>query len=246
MKKKLEQTLLLSMILGAIGFLLNLAVVLKGYDDAGLPKHSFFPATVLPFFAILAALVPLVLFFKLKGTRKYLHMFTASLPAAVGIGAVALAIFVTSLAGLINGSQGVALWRNIFGILGGLALVPCALCRWKGTRPVWLCWGMVTMYLVLLLVANYPLWSREAALNRYFYQLLAGAMLMLTAYQQAAADAGIGNLKEYLVLSLMCVVLCPIAMLGSSQWILYLTFFVYHILNLMSLDLTRHKQHEGE
>ncbi len=246
MKKKLEQTLLLSLILGAIGFLLNLAVVLKGYDDAGLPKHSFFPATVLPLFVLLAALMPLVIFFKLKGARKYLHMFTASMPAAAGIGAVALAIFVSSLADLIQGSQGVALWRNIFGILGGLALVPCALCRRKGTRPVWLCWGAVTMYLVLLLIANYPLWSREAELNRYLYQLLAGALLMLTSYQQAAADAGIGNLKEYLVLSLMCVVLCPVAMVGSSQWFIYLTFLGYHILNLMSLDLSRHKQHEGE
>ncbi len=245
MKKKLDKALLLSMVTGSIGFLLNMAVVLKGYDSKGLPKDGFFPAMVLPFFAVIAALVPLVMFFKMKGTRKYLHMFPASIRAAAGILCVAFGIFLPSLLSLLDGSRGIALWRNIFGLVSALALIPCALCRKLGKRPVWLCWGVVTMFLVLHLVANYPVWSREASLNKYFYQLLAGAALMLSAYQQTAADAGIGNLKEYLVLSLMCVVLCPMAMMGSSQWLMYLAFFVYHVLNLLSLDLTKHKQNEG-
>lgn len=246
MKKKLEQILLLALVAGSIGFLLNIAVVLRGYDAAGLPRRGFFLASALPFYCVIAALLPGALLFKFKGERKYLQTFTASIPAAAGIAVAALGLLIPSILGLISRPRGIALWRDIVGIVAGLALVPCAFCRWKGKRPVWLGWGVVTAYLVLMLIGNYAAWTRQAELNRFLYQLLAGAALMLTAYQQAAADAGIGNLKEYLVLSLMCVVLCPMAMAGSSQWPLYLAFLIYHVLNLLSLDLSKHKSSEGE
>lgn len=246
MKKKLDKALLLSLVVGSIGFLLNMAVVLNGYDSDGLPKHGFFLATVLPFYALLAAALPIVLFYKTKGTRKYLQIFTASTPAALGMIAAALGILISGIMDLAGGAKGLVFWRGIVGILAALALVPCAMCRKKGTRPVWLCWAAVTVYLVLMLIGNYSVWTRQAVLNKFLYQLLAGAVLMLTAYQQAAADAGIGSLKEYLILSLMCVVLCPMAIMGSSQWLVYLAFLVYHVLNLLSLDLSKHKSTEGE
>lgn len=246
MKKKLDKALLLAMVAGGVGLLLNMAVVLLGYTEAGLPKRGFFIATVLPFYAFAAALYPLVSFFKMKGTRKYLHLFTASTPAAGGIVGVAASLLILSIVDLAGGAKGLSLWRSIVGILGALALIPCALCRKTGKRPVWLCWGLVTVYFVLTLVGNYSIWSSQPVLNKFLYQLLANSVLMLTAYQQSAADAGIGSLKEYLILSLMCVVLCPIAMMGSSRWLMYLAFFVYHVLNLMSLDLSKHKSTEGE
>lgn len=246
MRKKLDNALLLSLVAGSIGLLLNTAVVLNGYNSDALPKRGFFIATVLPFYAVIAGMLPIVLFHKTKGTRKYLQIFTASTPAALGMIAAALSILVSCVVDLAGGAKGLAFWRSIVGILAALALVPCAVCRKKGTRPVWLCWAAVTMYLVLMLIGNYSLWSRQAVLNKFFYQLLAGAALMLAAYQQAAADAGIGNLKEYLILSLMCVALCPIAIMGSSQWLIYLAFLVYHVLNLLSLDLSKHKSSEGE
>lgn len=246
MKNKLDKALLLSLVVGSIGFLLNMAVVLNGYDSDGLPKHGFFLATVLPFYGIIAAALPIVLFYKTKGTRKYLQIFTASTPAALGMIAAALGILISGIMDLAGGAKGLAFWRGIVGILAALSLVLCAMCRKKGTRPVWLCWAAVTVYLVLMLIGNYSVWTRQAVLNKFLYQLLAGAALMLAAYQQAAADAGIGSLKEYLILSLMCVVLCPMAIMGSSQWLLYLAFLVYHVLNLLSLDLSKHKSIEGE
>lgn len=245
MKKKLNKALLIALVCGSIGFLLNIAVVLKGYDSQNLPKRGFFPAAVLPWFTVAAAIVPVVLFFKMKGARKYLHMFTASVSAALGIFALAAGICIPSIVDLAADPKGVALWRDIVGIVAGLALIPCSLCRLAGKRPVWLCWAAVSVYLVLLLIGSYPLWSRQADLNRFLYQLLAGAALMIAAYQQSAADAGVGNLKEYLVLSLICVTLCPIAMIGSSQWVMYGCFLVYHVLNLMNLDLSGHKSREG-
>lgn len=246
MKKKLDKALLIALVCGSVGFLLNIAVVLGGYDSQNLPKRGFFPAIILPWFTVAAAAVPVVLFFKMKGSRKYLHMFTASLSAALGIFALAAGICIPSIISLTGGPKGVAFWRDIVGIIAGLALIPCGLCRLTGKRPVWLCWAAVSVHLVLLLIGSYPLWSREACLNRFLYQLLAGAALMIAAYQQCAADAGVGNLKEYLVLSLISVTLCPIAMMGSSHWVLYGCFLVYHVLNLLSLDLSSHKRGEGE
>lgn len=246
MKKKLDKALLIALVCGSIGFLLNMAVVLKGYDSQNLPKKGFFPAAVLPWFAVASSLVPVVLFFKMKAARKYLHTFTASVSAAAGIFLLAAGLAVSGIVGLAGGAKGLSLWVHIMGIVAGLALIPCGVCRLKGTRPVWLCWAAVSVYLVLLLIARYPTWSREACLNRFLYQLLATAALMIASYQQSAADAGVGNLKEYLVLSLICVTLCPIAMMGASQWVLYGCFLVYHVLNLLSLDLSHHKIAEGE
>ncbi len=245
MKKKLDKALLIALVCGSVGLVLNMAVVLKGYDSQNLPKRGFFPAAVLPWFAVAAALTPMVLFFKVKGARKYLHTFTASVSAALGIFALAAGICIPSIVSLTGGPTGLALGRDVAGIIAGLALIPCGLCRLTGKRPVWLCWAAVSVYLVLLLISSYPAWSREVCLNRFLYQLLAGCCVMLAAYQQSAADAGVGNLKEYLVLSLMCVVLCPIAMMGSSRWVMYACFLIYHVLNLMSLDLSSHKASEG-
>ena len=245
MKKKLDKALLIALVCGSIGFLLNMVVVLSGYDSQNLPKRGFFPAIVLPWFAVAASLIPVALFFKVKGARKYLHTFTASVSAALGVFLLAACLAISGIVGLTHSPKGLTLWLHIMGIVSGLALVPWGLCRLSGKRPVWLCWAAVSVYLVLLLIGSYPLWSRQADLNRFLYQLLAGVSLMITAYQQSAADAGVGNLKEYLVLSLMCVTLCPMAIMGSSQWFLYGCFLIYHVLNLLSLDLSSHKPGEG-
>lgn len=245
MKKKLDKALLIALACGGIGFLLNMTIALGGYDSQDLPKRGFLPAAVLPWFTVAAALIPVALFFKVKGARKYLHTFTASVSAALGIFLLAACLGISGIAGLAHSPKGITLWRHILGIVSGLALVPCGLCRLNGKRPVWLCWATVSLYLVLLLIGSYPLWSRQADLNRFLYQLLAGVALMIAAYQQCAADAGVGNLKEYLVLSLMCVTLCPIAMMGSSQWAMYGCFLIYHVLNLLSLDLSSHFRSEG-
>lgn len=243
MRKKLDKALLIALACGGIGFLLNMAVVLQGYDSQGLPKRGFFPALVLPFFAVAAALVPVFFFGKGKPTRKYAQLFAPSPLAAGGIGALALGLVITAVVGFIGGGK---VWLNVLALAAALALIPCALCRLTGKRPVWLCWGVVAVYLIVLLIGSYSVWCRQASIHRFLYQLLAGCALMLAAYQQAAADAGIGSLKEYLILSLMCVTLCPIAILGSENWLLYGAFLIYHVLNLLSLDLTRRKTPEGE
>lgn len=243
MKKKLDKALLIALVCGSIGFLLNMAVVLGGYDSQGLPKRGFFPALVLPFFAVAAALVPVFFFGKGKPVRKYAQLFVPSALAAGGIGALALGLGITALVGFIGGGK---LWLNLLALAAALALIPCALCRLKGKRPVWLCWAVAAVYLIVLLIGSYSLWCRQASVNRFLYQLLAGCALMLAAYQQVAADAGIGSLKEYLILSLMCVTLCPIAMLGSENWLLYGAFLIYHVLNLLSLDFSKHKPSKGE
>ncbi len=239
MKKKLDRALLLALVLGAVGLLLNLAVVLKGHDSTGLAKAGYLPGILLVLLGLggIAALVWQL--WRLKGQRKYLRLFTASLPTAAALAALALALTVTNFCDLVAGNALSKLdtWRSITGLAGGLGLLLCAWCRYQGSRPVWLCWALVTAHLILLLVADYRIWSRATELTDYAFQLLALVLLMLAAYHQAAADAGVGNLREYLIFSTLCVFLCPIAMIGSEMWLELLFFWLYHSINLYSLHL---------
>ncbi len=235
MKKRLDQTLLFCLILGAIGFLLNLSVVLQGHEASGLAKPGFLPAAVLPAIAIGGIALPVIRFWRVSEKRKYLQVFTASAPAAAALLGAALGLLVTSVADLGQVQGALALWRCISGIVAGPALALNAWARLQGKRPVWLGWALVAAHLVLLLLSSYPGWSRQAEFNAYAYQLLACLSLLLAAYQQAAADGGMGNLKEYTVVSLCCVALCPIAMAGSDHWMFYFTCWLYHAVNLRSL-----------
>ncbi len=245
MKKKLNLSLLVALAAGVLGALLNGALVLWGYEANGLPKRLFVPGLVLPLVAIGAMAAVVVLHWRTQSDRKYLKTFTASLPVALALVVLGLGLGLDSILSLGSGAArmgGLSLWRCILGIACCPVLLLCAWQRGQGKRPVWLCWAVVTAYAVLVLVASYPAWSREASFNRYAYELLACVSLMLAAYHQSAADAGIGNLKEYLIFSLFAVCLCPIAMVGSSQWLFYLCFFVYHSLNLYCLNLTDPKE----
>ncbi len=235
MKKRLDQTLLASLILGAAGLLLNLAVVLHGHEANGLAKHGYLPAMALPAVALAGIALPVIRFWGISEKRKYLQVFTASAPAAAALLGAALGVVVTSLLDLPRKQDMLDLGRCLTGIASGPALALCAWARLKGKRPVWLCWAVVATHLVLLLLSSYPHWSRQAEFNAYAYQLLACLSLLLAAYQQAAADGGMGNLKEYAVVSLFCVALCPIAMIGSEHWMFYFTLWLYHTVNLRSL-----------
>ncbi len=238
MKNKLNRALLVSLVLGAAGLLLNLAVVLAGHDKNGLVKPGYLPGIALVIVGIAGIAVPVALFWGNKTQKKYLQLFTASGPAAAALAVLALGLALTGIIEFTQSPQvGLDFWRCFTAILSGPALLLCAWCRLKGKRPVWLCWAMVTAHLILLLVSGYREWSRQTELNAYAYQLLACVSLMLSAYHQAAADAGVGNLKEYLIFSLMSVALCPIAMIGSPYWLFYLCFWLYHSFNLYCLNL---------
>lgn len=235
MKKRLDQTQLFCLILGAVGFLLNLSVMLHGHEENGLAKPGFLPALILPVVAVLGIALPVIRFWGVSERRKYRAVFTASQPAAAALLGAALGVLVTSVLDLPQAQGSLSLWRCISGIAAGPALALSAWARLRGKRPVWLGWALVAVHLVLLLLSSYPGWSRQPEFNAYAYQLLACLSLLLAAYQQAAADGGMGNLKEYVVVNLFCTALCPIAMAGSDHWLFYFTFWLYHAVNLRSL-----------
>ncbi len=235
MKKRLDQTLLFCLILGAAGALLNLAVVTRGYEENGLAKYGFLPAILLPVLTLAAMALPVIRFWGAQEEKKYQRVFTANAPTAAALAGVALALLASFVPDLFQKPEGLTLWRSISAIAAALSLGFCAWLRFRGKRPVWLCWAVFAVHLVLLLLTCYQVWSRMTELNAYAYQLLATLALLIAAYQQSAADGGMGNLKEYMVASLLCVVLCPIAMIGSPYWLVFFTFWLYHTINLHSL-----------
>lgn len=236
MKKKTDNALLLQLVLGTLGALLNLAVLLAGYDEKGLPKPWFLPGIGLLLLCLAVIVLPAVKFFATDAKPRYRQLFTASTPAAAALAAAALGMVVVNLSDLVSSTTSLSMWRCLTGIAGGIAMGLCAWCRVKGTRPVWLCWGLVTAHMALVLICGYLQWSREPSLLAFMPEFLACINLTLCAYQQAAADGGAGSMKHYLIHSLICVALCPIAMVGSDRWLVYFTFWLYHSINIHCLN----------
>ena len=110
------------------------------------------------------------------------------------------------------------------------------ICRMTGAKPPFPCHAALCVYFALRMVYQYRRWSSDPQLQDYCFTLFALMALMLSAYQQAAFDAGIGSHRALWFLSLAAVFLCCPAMYGSRDWVLLLTCGVWAFTNLTVLS----------
>ena len=221
---------------GALAFLLRLALYLSGTDEKGmLPSvHWAGIALWVLTLAVLAGLFACTR--SICGPRRYQDSFPVSWVSAAGafLAALGLAVTAVSDAAISTGFADLAV--RILGFASAAALLAVGLCRMTGAKPPFPCHAVLCVYFALRMVCQYRRWSGDPQLQDYCFTLFALVALMLSAYQQAAFDAGIGSHRTLWFLSLAAVFLCCPAMYGSRDWVLLLTCGVWAFTNLTVLS----------
>ena len=237
MKKILSYCNLFALFFGVAGFGLRYWLVTDGPDSKGL-LQSLHIAGILLWIVTAAALIfPLIFFRGIKPAGRYGKLFPASLPAAAGMLAAAMGMGVTGIATWGIDTTPLTRLCAILGVVSALCLVVAAVCRAKGKRPTYLLFTALTIFFMVYLINQYRVWSAEPMLNNYIFPLMALVSLMLTSYHQATADAGVGNLRTYLLYNLASAYFCCIAIPGSSNWLMYFTMLLYYLTNLFTIQV---------
>lgn len=205
---------------GAVGFGLQLWLLLTGTDQSGLMIKTH-PAIPLLFILIAAAMA--VFAFGIKSLAEppaYDKLLPANLPACIGCCIAAAGAIISAF-----------LWDlNFLGIVSALAAAGCLVftgtSRLRNQRPNYLFHAAITAYLVLHLIRQYRNWNTEPQLLSYFFPLLASVFLMLATYYRTAMDAGKTNYRAFAFFHWGALFFCCIGIAGRD-WLFYLSMAVW-------------------
>lgn len=234
MKKKFELCRILCPCLGLLALLLGLLLNGFGYDEKGFLKPGFFVSYLLPVLAVAGCVLPALLLWPFRPKAKYSRLFPASPIGGASIACGALGIAVSSIP-FLSGPV-VSLICGITGLLSGVTLGIAAWFRFRGKRPTFLLFMLPALHLMLRLLCEYMIWSREPQILRFLFPLLALAAVSFSVYQQTAADAGFGSLRHYTMIQLSALTL-SLGAVASADWFFYLTMSGWLCLNLASIRL---------
>lgn len=111
-------------------------------------------------------------------------------------------------------------------VLLSLASAPCILVYgWlqnKGKRPHFLLQSVLCLAFAVNLICRYRPWSGNPQLADYVFQVLACAVLTLSAYYRMAVAAKMGSEKVLYVCRRMAVFFCIPSLVGSGATLFYL------------------------
>ena len=216
---------LLTLASGLLGLLLYVILLGSGTDEKGLLVPGFWAGTAM---CVLTAVMLPSLFLltrNIQGTQQYAKAHPNSPVAALGAFAASFTVVYATVSGL--GTSSILL-----PVLSGLTAVALALvgfCRFKAMCPHFLCSTLLCAFLALRMINQYQNWNSDPQILNYIFYLGAYIALMLTAYQHAAFDAGLGSHKNLWCASMISVFLCmtalphasdPVLLLGMAAWAL--------------------------
>lgn len=227
---------------GGLGLVLRIALYTTGTDEKGLLISGHWAHSAL-WLLTFAVFVLLALFCrKLQGPEEYRDCYPASSAAGIGGLLAAAVILITTIGeiGTLAGALGTV--STVLGFSAAVSLVLLAVCRMTGAKPLFLFHGVVCIYFALRMVCQYRYWSSDPQLQDYFFYLTAYVALMLTAYQQAAFDAGMGQHRRLWFLSLAAVYLCCLSLKGTRDTLLLLCAGIWAFTNLTSLTAKPRRQ----
>ena len=230
-----EKLKLLTLGAGGLGLALRALLFLTGIDEKGLLEPGHIVSVLLWLVSIIVLAGLFLLTRKLEGSADYTDAFPTSGLAPLGALAAAIGIGITAISGFSRPSDLLTQLRNICGILAAVSMVFVAYCRLTGRKPVFLFHGILCVFMALDLVCRYRQWSSDPQLQDYVFHLLACIFLMLTAYQQAAFDADMGNHKILWLTSLIGVYLCCVSLWGGESLLYFLTGGIWAYCGISSL-----------
>lgn len=213
---------------GGIGAALMKILYATGVDHKGLLVRSH------PAFAGIWILTALMAAALLLGCRKpgntpgWAHSFSRSPVSGLCCLPLGAAFALSGFRGIFSAGQGLDVAVMALSLLSVPCLVYVAVCRFRGTTPHYLAFGVLCVFFGIRLVAHYRLWSSDPQLMGYVFYLLAQVCLMLASYRLAHCAAGGDSRKLSFpvlmgcFLSLMCLPSCPepLFMGSCALWLL--------------------------
>lgn len=225
---------------GLLGLLLRVLLYTAGRDDTGLLVRGHWAGTALLILSAAAALGIRILIRPLPAAAGS----AASPPSPLGaIGAIAMALALILSPGSAGAEDSMSLAETVLRFASAIALVIIGICRFRGSKPNFLLHSILCLYLAIRLVCQYRIWSADPQLQDYIYFLAAHVALMLTCYQFAAFDAGMGNLRRLWVFGLASVYLCAVSLWGEGAPLLMVCCGIWVFTNLN--PFTTDKQEES-
>lgn len=229
-KEKMPRYMIL---LGALACICRGILYLTGVDEKGLliPWHL---CEILVWLLTLAAAAGiLVMLPQISGSNHCEEAFCRG-KAHLAVGILAAAGIAVTTVTEFQPYGALIDWLSLlFGVLAVAGTAASGWCRSRGKRPNFLFHGALCVYLALRTVCRYRVWSADPQLMDYFFSLMAGLLMMLTAYHHAAFDAGMGNRKLLTAFS-WGGIFCCLTALSSVTWesLLYLALLLWTLCNL--------------
>ena len=229
---------LLTLTGGVLGLLLYRTLYQNGMDENGLLISGYWANTALWILTGLMAAALLVLTRSLRGPEEYRDAHPASVPGGISALALAAAIAIATVKELSADSM-LHLFCGVLGFGAAVSLVCIGICRMAGGKPLFLCHAIVCGCFAVRMVSQYQVWSSDPQVQDYAFCLGAYALLMLTAYQQAAFEVDMGSHRALWGVSLGAVYLCCVALPGTADFWLLLAAGFWVFANLTSLTVRR-------
>lgn len=220
-------------VLGCAGAFVRRGLYLHAVDAKGLLTRGH-PLALLLWAVVLtgSALIFLTVR-KLDGSNDYEENF----PKAAPYGYIMLALVISRmvLQDTWDGGDRIAPLLRAVGTVTVPLLIWGGISRWRGKMPFFGVHGVLTVFLLLLLISRYQDWSANPQLMDYVFDLLALVALILFAYHCAAFAADRGNRRRQLGVGLMAVLLCGVC-LGRTEMVgLYAAGMVWAATDLCRL-----------
>lgn len=208
-----------TLIEGFVGFSL-MSWLLSGRSAEGLlPKNHLGGILCFVFFAVTLVICWLGVQ-NVAQSAPYDVLFSASVPAAAGIGLGAVGFLISAFS--VPGEGPLRAITPAVGVLAAVALGYTACCRFKGLRPNFLSHYGIVIYLILRTMCGCGVWSAQTQLFTYFFPLLSCLLLMMAGYYRAVLDAPTGNPKRYIFFSQAALFCCCVSCAGRD-WLFYLS-----------------------
>lgn len=204
-------------VLGGLSMVLHQYMMANCFDAKGLLITGNLPGKLLWAVGIGFAAYLWWMLRAIGGNGSYADNFPRCLPSGVLMiaGGAVMALAVPEL-GL------TAPWQAALGWGSALSMAALGVYRMQGKKPFFGFAGIICLHDMLMLVNNYRLWSADPQLQDYAYQLLAGVLLMLTAFHRTCCDAGIIQRRKLLFTGLAGVFCCLAALSGEFLRSFYL------------------------
>ena len=174
----------------------------------------------------------------IKGIPPYQKLFPTDVLSLVGYGAGAFGIAFSAYELFVQAPATLGMVAAISGFLAAVCMVAVGCLHYMKKRPHYSLHAVVTIHLMLLLIHRYQAWNTEPQLMLYLMQLAASLTLMLTFYQRAALDAGIGKRRDYAFFGYAATFFCCLAAI-EEMTVFHLAMAAWCLTNQCSLVCVR-------
>lgn len=184
----------------------------SGFDQKGLLMRN--NPTLILLWAVTGVFLIAVLAMtaRLGGNGTYEENFPKCPLSGTAMIAAGLIMGFHGLNGLMPGQMGSAVFSTIVGI----AMMVCGGFRIMGKRPVFVLDLIVGLYYAVHLLGSYSGWNADPRVQRYAFQLLSGAAVMLFSIHRARCAVGSMDRRKLVFMGFAGMFLSLIAIAGGE------------------------------